>query len=87
MKTKCYSSNPRYRRYEHVEVCESWKNSFIAFYNDMGPRPSPLHELVRIDRNGNHEPDNCRWQHVDERIEKNRRENRLLREKELVGAR
>lgn len=64
MKTRCYNSNDtnfwHYGRLG-VKVCARWRTSFVAFYEDMGPRPSPRHSLDRIDPHGNYEPGNCRW--------------------------
>lgn len=53
-----------YERYggAGVKVCSSWRQDFVAFYKDMGPRPSSDHSLDRYpDRRGNYEPGNCRW--------------------------
>lgn len=45
-----------------VEVCPRWRDSFEAFCEDVGPRPSLLHSLDRYPNNkGNYEPGNVRW--------------------------
>lgn len=44
-----------------IRMCERWAKDFLAFYEDVGPRPSPAHMLDRIENEGHYEPGNVRW--------------------------
>lgn len=71
-------SRPNARAYASVEVCEQWRNSFEAFFADIGPRPSVAHSLDRYpDPSGHYEPGNVRWATVVEQ-NRNKRTNRLI---------
>lgn len=58
-------------------MCERWQDSYKVFETDVGKRPTPFHQLDRIDNDGNYEPGNVRWATSKEQ-QNNRRNNRLL---------
>lgn len=60
-----------------ITVCDRWRNDFIAFVRDMGPKPTPKHSIDRINNDGNYEPGNCRWATSKEQC-RNYRGNTLL---------
>jgi hypothetical protein len=79
MRARC--ENPKASNYawyggRGIKVCDRWQ-SFVAFYEDMGPRPSADHSIERDDTNGDYEPRNCRWATRAEQGA-NKRNNRLL---------
>jgi len=60
-----------------ITVCDRWLSGFEAFFEDMGPRPSPSHSIERQNVNGNYEPTNCVWATIDVQAI-NRRNNRRV---------
>lgn len=68
-------NNPEFHRYGErgITVCCRWRQSFEAFYADMGPRPSNKHSIDRENNHGNYEPGNCRWTTIDVQTRNTRR--------------
>ena len=60
-----------------ITICERWVESFENFLEDMGSRPSPVHQINRKDNNGIYEPNNCHWATPKEQ-QRNRSSNVLI---------
>jgi hypothetical protein len=60
-----------------ITVCDAWRDSFEAFINDMGRRPSSSLMLERIDNEKGYEKGNCKWATPLEQG-RNRRSNHLV---------
>lgn len=92
LKNRCLSENAQ--AYEHygargIRVCHRWQESFEAFIDDMGPRPSKEHSIDRMDNDKGYtcgkctdcqnrgDTANCRWATMSEQ-QVNRRKVRRL---------
>lgn len=69
-----YPSNKNYVNYgaRGIKICDEWKYSFTAFFNHIGPKPTPEHTIDRIDPDGNYEPGNVRWRTMAEQAQNKR---------------
>ncbi len=80
MRARC--SNPKSISYpaygaKGISVCERWENSFDAFYEDMGARPSKRHSIDRIDGAKGYTPENCRWASLEEQARNKRTTHKI----------
>jgi len=76
---RCHnSSNPAYKYYgvRGITVCDKWRNSFQAFFDDMGHAEKGM-SIDRIDNDKGYSPDNCKWATLKEQAN-NKRDNRYI---------
>ena len=79
IKARCYSeTSAGWVDYgaRGIGMSDEWKESFPAFYRDMGPRPSKEHSVERENNEQGYCKENCRWATKLEQAN-NRRNSRL----------
>jgi hypothetical protein len=76
IKSRCYNKNVKeYPDYgaRGITVCDEWRKSFAAFFEAVGPRPTPQHSIGRINNDGPYEPANVEWQSKETQMNNTRR--------------
>ena len=86
IKRRCLNARtPSFQGYgaKGITICERWRDSFEAFLDDMGTRPSGM-QIDRIDYRGPYAPGNCRWV-TPMQQQNNRSSNHRIRIGEQTG--
>jgi|WetSurMetagenome_2_1015567.scaffolds.fasta_scaffold00674_36 hypothetical protein len=77
MKTRCLNPNAvkayKYHGALGVKVHPEWVDDFLSFLACIGPAPTDLHTVDRIDSFGNYEPGNVKWSTQTEQMQNTRR--------------
>lgn len=68
-----------------IIVCDRWRDSFDAFFADMGDAPAGMSIDRFPDTNGNYEPGNCRWATAKQQAN-NRRKPKALGHQQMAEA-
>ena len=64
MQSRCYDeASTSYKHYggRGIKIYQEWINSFETFILDMGVKPTPSHQIDRINNDGDYAPGNCKW--------------------------
>lgn len=80
MKQRCNDQDCKgYERYggRGIKVCKEWEESFQAFFDYMGKRPSDEHSLERRDNSKGYEPGNVIWATGEVQVRNTRKNVRL----------
>lgn len=60
-----------------IKIHPAWAESFLAFFDEVGHRPSKKYRLSRIDFNKGYLPGNVKWSTIKEH-ERNTNKNRIV---------
>jgi hypothetical protein len=76
MKQRCH--NPKHAAWRNyggrgITVCPEWLNSFEAFYQHVGRKPSPDLSLDRINNDLGYFPGNVRWATLSQQMQNRRK--------------
>ncbi len=80
MTYRCRNTNSKdYKNYggRGISVCRRWRDSFLAFIEDMGECPGKGYTIERISNEAGYEPGNCKWATRKEQG-RNKRNNVML---------
>jgi hypothetical protein len=64
IKERCINKNTKsYKDYgaRGISMNKEWIDSFQKFFDHVGNRPTPKHQIDRINNDGNYEPGNVKW--------------------------
>lgn len=64
MRGRCHDPNDsgfKWYGARGITVCPEWRDSFEAFFSDMGARPSPAHSIERKNNDLGYSKANCMW--------------------------
>ncbi len=88
MKRRCHDTRRKDYKYyggRGITICGRWMTSFLAFYEDMGPKPFPEATIERIDNDEPYSLDNCRWASQEEQKQNTRNVRLLTYKGETMG--
>ncbi len=77
-RTRCTNSKQKHWKYWGGRGVEFRFTSFEQWFALLGPRPSCIHSVDRIDTNGHYEPGNVRWVTLDVQSKNKRPRQRLF---------
>lgn len=74
MITRCDNKNDANYGGRGIDVCAAWRESFMAFAEHVGPRPSRRHSIDRFpNNNAGYKPGNVRWATAGEQANNTRK--------------